>query len=170
MRSPCAAPGRTPLSPDLVDRFVAGSLPAGEWTHEAHLVVAHALLAATGDVTATVDRLRVLIPAHNDRVGLLPGRHGYHETLTRYYVGAVAAAGPGPVDHVLRDPGCGRDAPARHWSAARLATNAARVGWVVPDLAPHPRADPPPTPAAHTTAPRRPPPDPRPPTAPPRHP
>lgn len=121
-----------PAAP-LVDRFLALALPQEEWTHEAHLAVASALLRRTGSVGATVDALRALIPAHNDRVGLAPGHRGYHETLTRYYVGAVArSADPS------RDPACARRAPARLWTAEALASDAARVLWLEPDRRPLP--------------------------------
>ncbi len=39
---------------------------------------------------------------------------------------------------VVADPACDRDAFRAHWSPASLASDAARTGWVEPDLAPLP--------------------------------
>lgn len=137
------APTRSPL----VARFCAGALPAEAWTHEAHLRVAYELLDELGDPGGVVALLRTLIPAHNARVGTPPER-GYHETITRYYVGAVAVAmtsgaegldeGPASFGEVVTHPACDRRAPLRHWSAAVLGSAEARQGWVQPDREPLP--------------------------------
>ena len=120
----------------MVERFLAGTLPAAAWTHRAHLLVCHHLLQSASPTDVLAD-LRRRIPAHNERVGLPAGRRGYHETITRYFVEAVAA-GPGTADELLADPACRRDAPQRHWSPEALATEAARTGWLPPDLEPLP--------------------------------
>jgi hypothetical protein len=130
-------------SPDVVEAFVAGTLPADEWTHEAHLRVCVALLAGSPDPGPALDRIRALIRAHNRRVGPRPGQVGFHETLTRYFVEAVAATNGAPVDVVLTTPSCQVGAPRHHWSPPLLDSLRARTGWVDPDLAPLPwRADP----------------------------
>ncbi|WP_421120508.1 hypothetical protein ACE2AJ_04110 [Aquihabitans daechungensis] len=145
MHGPVSSP-TSPSSPVSVDQlvaaFLAGTLPREAWTHPAHLFVCHhLLLTATPD--EALDRLRVLIPAHNERVGLLPGHGGYHETVTRYFVEAVAAVRPQAIAELLAAPATQRGAPLRHWSSAVLGAPEARRAWVEPDRAPLPWASPP---------------------------
>lgn len=59
---------------------------------------------------------------------------GYHETLTRYYVTAVASRATDELDAVLSNHACDRSAPAAHWSRSLLFSTQARLGWVEPDL------------------------------------
>lgn len=135
---------------DLVARFETRTLAKAEWTHEAHLTVCLATLRRLGP-DAALDHLRASIRAYNDVVGTPnTATSGYHETLTRYYLGAVAAAAAdaGTRDgrdgdvldrllaDVLVDETCGREAPLRHWSRDRLFSVAARREWSPPDLAP----------------------------------
>lgn len=123
---------------ELVARFLAGTLPRESWTHAAHLFVCQHLLrtATPGEVLTD---LRVRIPEHNARVGVLPHHGGYHETITHYFVEAVAATGPAAsTAALLADHRCQRDAPLRHWSASLLGSEAARTTWVDPDLEPLP--------------------------------
>lgn len=61
---------------------------------------------------------------------------GYHETLTVFFVGAVAGLGAGTFAEVVRSPLVDRDAPLRYWSRERLFSVEARRQWVAPDLAP----------------------------------
>ncbi|HET9725341.1 MAG TPA: hypothetical protein VFP28_00400 [Gemmatimonadales bacterium] len=130
---------------DLVSRFAAGTLPATEWTHRAHLTVAlwyaehHAPAEALNLVRAGILRLN---QAHG--VPTTPTR-GYHETITRFYMQVVA-------HHVRIEPAGdwadranrlyqrlgARDLPLRHYSEARLKSVEARAGWVEPDLVPMP--------------------------------
>lgn len=126
---------------DLVDRFLTGTLEATAWTHAAHLFVCRHVVATSETTEVALDRLRILIQAHNERAGLLPYHGGYHETVTRYFVEAVAGLGPGATDaELLADPACGRDAPGRHWTRAVLGSDEARRTWVAPDLLPLPWA------------------------------
>lgn len=122
----------------VVHQFLAHRLPRRCWTHEAHLLVCLAVLDHSPDTGAALDRLRLLITGYNAAVGLDAGRRGYHESLTRYYVGAVDARRPASFADVVADPACDRDAFRAHWSSASLASDAACTGWVEPDLAPLP--------------------------------
>jgi hypothetical protein len=135
------APSPTPITVDeVVARFLDGTLPREAWTHPAHLFVCQHLLREAGPSDVLAD-LRARIPAHNARVGVLPYHGGYHETVTRYYVEAVAATGPtAATATLLADPRCQRDAPLRHWTAPLLGSKAARSTWVEPDLEPLPWA------------------------------
>lgn len=136
-------PAPTPHAPppitveELVARFLDGTLPRDAWTHPAHLFVCHHLLQ-TATPHEVLEQLRVLIPAHNERVGILPYHGGYHETVTRYYVEAVSHAALRSTAELLAAPSCQRDAPMRHWSPEVLGSPAARHTWVEPDRAPLP--------------------------------
>jgi hypothetical protein len=123
---------------DLVARFDDRTLPKSAWTHDAHLTVClHAVRRMPVD--AAVDHLRAAIRAFNEATDT-PNTTtaGYHETLTRYYVGAVAHLGDVPLDAVLAHPACTRDAPLRHWERPSLFSVDARMAWLEPDLAPLP--------------------------------
>lgn len=123
------------------DEFVNGRLAKGEWTHEAHLVTAWVALR---DRTAveTLGFLRDAIQEHNCGIGIQnTAAMGYHETLTRYYVTAVAQAidsGVADLDSLLAEPSCGRTAALDHWTSEVLFSSEARLGWVEPDKAPTP--------------------------------
>lgn len=123
---------------DVVERFLTGTLDRASWTHDAHLAVARRIVAEAADLDVAVRRMRPLIEAHNARVGLRAGSEGYHETVTRYFLLAVAHATPTTQEALAMDPTCDRNAPQRHWSAACLASERARRTWVEPDLSPLP--------------------------------
>lgn len=122
----------------LVAAFEARTLPKLAWTHEAHLAVCWDADRRFGPERA-VDVMRTLIRAYNDATGQPNSdTEGYHETLTRYFVAAVHAAGAADPDALVELPSCRREAPLRHWSRQRLFSVQARRGWVEPDLAPLP--------------------------------
>ena len=129
----------TILSPaDIVTAFHQRSLPEPDWTHEAHLIVCRHTLHVMTPPEA-VPFLRQAIRSYNEAVGI-PNTDdsGYHETLTRYYVGAVATVDGPRLDDLYAAPECSRTAPFRHWSRAVLFSTAARRGWLDPDLEPLP--------------------------------
>lgn len=121
---------------EVVSRFLAGALEARRWDHRAHLLVCHQLLVAEGGPAAALDRMRPLIQAHNARVGTR-GSRGYHETITRYFIGAVHHAAVS-VPGLTAEPTLARTAPGRHWSPTALGSPEAAAGWVPPDRAPLP--------------------------------
>ncbi|MCU1371230.1 MAG: hypothetical protein JWO77_2424 [Ilumatobacteraceae bacterium] len=139
MQGPASTPpAPTPITVDeLVASFLAGTLPRDSWTHPAHLFVCRHLLQ-TASADEVLEQLRVLIPAHNTRVGVLPYHGGYHETVTRYFVEAVATTAPATTAELLAAPACQREAPLRHWSPEILRAPQARRAWVPPDRAPLP--------------------------------
>lgn len=141
---PSPTPARSAPRPetvdDLVDRFLAGTLPREAWTHRAHLFVCHRLLQVA-PADAVLADLRIRIPAHNQRVGVLPHHGGYHETITRYFVEAVAATPASATDELLSAPACQREAPLRHWSPETLGSPEARTRWIPPDRDPLPWPD-----------------------------
>ena len=114
-----------------------GSLPRTDWTHEAHLAVARVLLDEAGDPDVALGELRGLITSYNARSGLPDDRIICHETITRYYLGAVIALRHLPLDEVapgeeaeelghvlLRDALARRDLSAAY--AAFIAANELR--------------------------------------------
>jgi hypothetical protein len=68
---------------------------------------------------------------------------GYHETITQLFIRTLRGALAGSesrglaerVNALLLAPEGGRDWPLRFYSAERLFSKAARLGWVEPDLA-----------------------------------
>ena len=122
----------------MFDAFVNGRLRHDEWTHEAHLITCWvALLDRTP--AAALSFLRDAIQTHNCGIGIPnTDTEGYHETLTVYYVTAVAAADAASPEALDDEPTCSRDAPLRHWSRDRLFSVDARRRWVEPDLHPLP--------------------------------
>ncbi|HRE03322.1 MAG TPA: hypothetical protein PLV68_18640, partial [Ilumatobacteraceae bacterium] len=70
----------------LLDR----SLPKAEWTHEAHVLACIALVRSLGARDALA-ALRAGIPPYNEATGVAnTPTGGYHDTITVYYVWAVA--------------------------------------------------------------------------------
>ncbi len=137
--------GRPYRSTDwLAQNFIDLRLPKAEWTHEAHLRVGlwHAL--RHGD-PETLDLLRERIRRYNAATG---GENtataGYHETITRFYVGVIrdfvrSADVARTVDELaveLIERYGDRALPLRYYSRERLFSTEARLGWVEPDLVP----------------------------------
>ena len=68
------------------------SLPQAEWTHHGHLTAAHVLISTHGPGT-TLALCRERIPLLNDAHGVPNSdTSGYHETLSVFFVAAVADA------------------------------------------------------------------------------
>lgn len=123
---------------DLFDRFADLTLPSADWDHAAHLTVCRVALDDRPPA-ATLAFLRDTIRRYNVATGgVNTADAGYHETLTAYYVGAVAGLGDVPLDAVLTADTCTRTAPLRHWSRELLFSRVARAAWVDPDLRPLP--------------------------------
>jgi hypothetical protein len=128
----------------LVERFIECTLPKTEWTHHAHLRVGLWHVVTHGP-EAALPLLRDRISRYNESVGTRnTDVSGYHETVTAFYVKAIAGAiadqpSGTPLDSLaaLVIDRCGdRDFPLRYYSKERLFSVAARRGWVAPDLRP----------------------------------
>lgn len=123
----------------LLERFRDLTLPKPEWTHEAHLRVCAASLAESAPATV-LGTLRAGIRCYNEATGVdNTPTSGYHETLTRYYVAAVAdlmASPTATIQTILTADRCASAAPLRHWERDTLFSRAARLGWVAPDREP----------------------------------
>ena len=123
------------LPADLVVAFHNRTLPKPEWTHEAHLIVCWYALRDMR-VEEAIAYLPMSIRAYNEVTGTPnTDSSGYHETLTRYYVEAVAQLADQPLENVYNAGECRREAPLKHWSREALFSAAARREWLDPDLA-----------------------------------
>lgn len=127
---------------ELMRQFVEGKLPKPMWTHRAHMSAALAHVLQHGEDGAR-RLMRERIMAYNLSVGGKPS--DYHETVTVAWVRIIA-------DFTRRHPGLapeelrarmfaelgGRDHLLGYYSLGRLFSDAARVGFVEPDLKPLP--------------------------------
>ncbi len=126
------------------EAMIACRLAKAEWTHEAHLGTCAWLILERPDIVPERD-LPNLIRRYNESVGGVNDEtQGYHETITQVFIRGVrrrlaGSEGQGLADRVnalLRSPEGKRNWPLNHYSAARLFSVEARLGWVEPDLAP----------------------------------
>lgn len=138
---------------DTIDRleafisdFEACKLTRARWTHHAHLVVGFWYLLHHPPAQA-MNIVRARIKASNEAMGTAnTERGGYHETITRAYLHAIA-------DHVerhasmplleallllLASPLGNSQWPLTHYSRNRLYSVPARRHWLEPDLLPLP--------------------------------
>lgn len=130
------------LTDRIARQFGDQSLPCSEWSHEAHLRVGLWHLLRYPPAEALI-RLRRGIQLYNAACGIAnTDRSGYHETITRLYVGLLDAllkqtdrSRPADelADEVIARLG-DRDLPLRYYSRERLFSPAARRHWVEPDL------------------------------------
>ncbi len=123
--------------------LIACALTRPDWTHEAHLAACLYILTERPDIAAERD-LPGLIRRFNESVGgVNSDSEGYHETITQLYIKGVRAflartdAALPLVDKanlLLRAEEGRRDWPLRFYSADRLFSTEARLGWVEPNL------------------------------------
>lgn len=137
-------------SESTLDTFLAGfhdgTVPIKEWTHGAHVVMATAVLW-THPMPVALDRTRAAIRKYNEaQGGQNTATSGYHETLTRLWLAAVAS-------YLATLPtGCTRVEAARlawrefsttrmlfkEWYSYDLVTSVqARATWQPPDRPRH---------------------------------
>ncbi len=129
-----------------IERVVAGfldrTLPCDEWTHAAHLTVGLWHAREYPPVEA-LDRVRSGIQRYNAACGVATTTtRGYHETLTRFYIGLIVHYLAGVSDRAdwlrvtneLVARHGDRDLPLRYYTRERLMSPAARAAWLEPDL------------------------------------
>lgn len=118
------------------------TLPRPEWTHQAHLVFATALLDAEG-LQGAEDKAPSLIRAYNESVGgVNDDTQGYHHTITLLFLrhihdflAPMNRMTPGArATCLLVSPLAETDYPLRFYSKACLFSVEARREWVDPDL------------------------------------
>jgi hypothetical protein len=140
MTSASIAPTADELS-EIVLGFRACTLPKERWTHEAHLWTTLVHVREAGP-DAALAAMRSGIDRYNRSLG---NSTGYHDTLTITWVAIVAAysAEREAEDTIVvarslpADVGQ-RERPLRHYTRERMMSDAARAGWVPPDLEPLP--------------------------------
>lgn len=126
--------------------FGASKLPAGDWTHRAHLRVAWMFLKRH-----PLDEAHVLMRVGIIRLNVFHGlvetpSRGYHETLTRLWLSLVASlmkTTDAPSSGAFVDAcidSLGKDAALRYYSRERVMSVRARAIFVEPDLLPLPDA------------------------------
>ena len=126
----------------LLDSFLARTLPAAAWTHQAHLRVGLTLARRLPEA-ALLPALRQAISAYNIASG---GRNtddaGYHEAITAFYAATLAAyarltAGLPLAEaarRLLAGPLAERDAVRRAYRPETLKTVSARRDGAAPDV------------------------------------
>jgi len=135
----------------LVARFCDCTLPCAEWTHEAHLTVGLWFIARHPPDEA-LDRVRASIQRYNAACNTPNSQtRGYHETLTRFYLGMIAIHLTGAtvenindleslhdvrVANSLLERYADRGLPLKYYSRERLFSAAAKADWVEPNLRP----------------------------------
>jgi hypothetical protein len=128
---------------ELVEAFEAGNLPREHWTHQAHLVVALWYLVNFPQEEALA-KARSGIRAYNQARGVENTlTSGYHETLTRFWMWAVARfleehAVVLPIHELasamLNSAYAERNLPFIYYSKPHLMSAEARMNWVEPDI------------------------------------
>jgi hypothetical protein len=126
--------------------FLDHSLPAAEWTHEAHIATCAWLHIERPDIDPPRDLPRLISAFNLAKGGVNDDSSGYHETITQAYVRGVRSflddlprgSLSDRINAVLSSPIGTRDWPLRFWSRDILYSVAARRRWIEPDLAPLP--------------------------------
>jgi hypothetical protein len=126
---------------EVVRRFESCELPTADFNHREHLIVALCYLAGAGDVEALA-RLR-------DGIGRYAAAHGvsptlYNETITVFWLRRVRAfiaragdrAGLTELTNRLTEECGGSRLAYDYYSKGLIDSEAARRGWVEPDLKP----------------------------------
>jgi hypothetical protein len=130
----------------FIREFEAGRLSKDRWTHQAHLAAGF-WYSWTLNPDAALATMRVCIRRHNESVGTPnTDSSGYHETITRLYMRAIAAhvaryeraAFEESIADLLASALSDSSWPLRYYSRARLFSVEARREWVEPDLTPPP--------------------------------
>jgi hypothetical protein len=122
---------------ELVRLFESCELPGPRWTHRAHLAVAASYLRRYS-LPEAIERARTHIRRYNESRG---NRTGYHETITVLFMRLVSSELAGSQS----DPGEFVNDLARrfgmnwllgYYSKDRLWSDAARAGFLEPDVRP----------------------------------
>jgi hypothetical protein len=123
--------------------FEAGALAPADFSHRAHVRLGYVHLAGSDVDTATA-RMRAALVAFLAHHGIPAAK--YHETLTRAWILAVhhfmhrSPEAASADDFIDRNPLLlDTKIMLTHYSAGLLFSDAARAGFVEPDLEPIPR-------------------------------
>lgn len=126
----------------FIEEFESGRLSKARWTHQGHLVAGFWYVRRLGAEQALAE-LRSRIRHHNEAVGT-PNTEssGYHETITRLYVQAIAERLQQAPDQSFEDgletllasPLSRSDWPLSFYTRDVLFSARARSEWLEPDV------------------------------------
>jgi hypothetical protein len=127
---------------ELVDEWSAGTLPAKEWTHAAHVATC-GYLVWHHTLADTYRLMKDGLYRFNAATGTLNNdEHGYHETLTRFWCTLLFFqihrghfhSSLQAVNAMLEAYGKDSRAERAYYSFDVLASKEARRRWIAPDL------------------------------------
>jgi hypothetical protein len=122
--------------------FADCTLPCAEWTHRAHLTVG-LWYAREYEPDEALDRVRAGIRRYNTACGTEnSATHGYHETITRFYMGLISTyltfvadrSDWVAVTNRFIERFGDRQLPLRYYTRERLMSSEARLNWLPPDI------------------------------------
>lgn len=130
----------------IVDGFRMKTLPAKEWTHEAHLITGLWHVAELGYEKALIE-IRSNIPTYNESVGgMNTDSSGYHDTITFFWVWLLnefwtrystgRASFEQACNQFLQSKYADRGNAFIFYTRDYLFTKEARLGIVKPDIQP----------------------------------
>jgi len=126
---------------EFLTAFERAAITREQWTHAAHVRMAWLYCRREATLEGALARMRAGIPKLNAALGTAP--HLYHDTVTcafgtLVYARAIASVAPATwEDFQVANPDFfDRGAPIlrRYYRAETIATDAARKGFVPPDL------------------------------------
>ena len=123
---------------EVVRRFESCEFAIDAFDHAAHLTVAVAYIARYGQEAAMSHMRESLL-----RFSRRHGKMGYHETITRFWLGVVAAEPAGSellyqrANHIVSKY-ADKDFVFRFYTRDRLMSDLAKKEWVEADLKPSP--------------------------------
>ena len=124
------------MADSIAEMVLARTLPKPRWTHEAHLLACVSLVRRNG-AAAALAVLREAIPLYNEATGVAnTPTGGYHDTLTVFYVWAVARLLESgcTTPEILNDPSVDRQAALAWWPRDKLFSESARAHFIEPTL------------------------------------
>jgi hypothetical protein len=136
-----------PAASITLHNFEACTIPLSHWNHRAHLTIAYLLLCGHS-LDEAISRMRQGIQRYNAAKGIQQtATGGYHETLTVAWMRVlhttmqVYGLADGADQFFEQHPHMLSKVLLRlFYSRSCIMSDAARHGWVEPDLAPLPRA------------------------------
>ena len=130
----------------LATQFQAGTFPAKQWTHDAHLAAALWYLNHYDFTEATYYLKTSLIIYHHSQGGKHNMESGYHETLTQFWMWAVDAflkeednrnlSLEDQLKHLLASPWADKHLPLQYYTKEYLFTPGGRAFLLQPDIQP----------------------------------
>lgn len=125
----------------LVTRFIDRTLPAAEWTHQAHLATAVWFNMKYPKLEALYHLRCGIITYNVASGGTNTPEKGYHETLTIFWCHIISdfvRSRTLPLEEMVKaflgSPLASRELPLQYYTKENLFSVKARTVWVAPDL------------------------------------